>query len=372
MKRLLCLILVVLILMCSSVSVAASNKAEDEFPFKRMAFLSVLSSAEGSYINHFVLRPVITYTDNSGSAKGALFDAVIFDCGITPKTPVEAENFIVSLFKEGINLSAAESVVADLKGGGYASKDYKYPIFVSLPYYYGAFETMEDRSIFCTYFIKTLCSVFDKAEFEHIYLAGISFSIDYDAVPDFRSECAKVVADAKLLSVAFTTIGGTITTDACFTANENLNRRFSLAESYTGATMRLNGVPSNDDAAPLTELEHDFSKFKASAIKSKPVVFTFNAFNDVYDCASALEETVPNKKARAAYDLISEIVEYDGHEPEAEVSEISEISDDVEENEGRIANGAEYWIYAAVALLSVACIAYVVFVLVKKGRNNVK
>ena len=81
MKRVVCLFIICLLLCANSVNVFAADGKSENFPFRRIAVLSMSSSAEGSNINYFVVRPVICHTDNSGETDGTMFDAVVLDIG---------------------------------------------------------------------------------------------------------------------------------------------------------------------------------------------------------------------------------------------------------------------------------------------------
>lgn len=366
MKRIVCLA-VALVLLCSPVAYAVDTESEEtSFPYSHLAVLRLGSSAEGSIINYFVVRPVVCYTSESGVTSGTMFDAVVFATDSTPKTPVEAENFITALFSDGENLDAVNSAVGDLKSGGFVSADYKYPVFVELPYYYDVFADGDERLSFCEYFIITFSAVLKQSGLDNIAFAGISFGTEYDNVPDFRKNCASVVKEKGLLSIAFSAVGSSNYVDACFAASEGFSSRLQLAKNADGIVMRLNGVPDVNDDKVLMTLKNELSTFEKTAFNQMPVAFEFNAFSDLYECAAALEETVPNKNARDAYDLIAETLTCDKEKDESSLEESSEASD-VSEESGRTANGIEYFLYAAISLVALACFVYVVYILVKKG-----
>lgn len=369
MKRIICLAIAFLLL-CSPVAFAVDAEAkETSFPYRHLAVLQLGSSAEGSSINYFLVRPVVCYTSESGVTSGTMFDAVIFASGSTPKTPVEAENFITELFFEGENLDAVNSAVDDLKSGGFVSADYKYPFFVELPYYYDVFADGDERLSFCEYFVITFSAVLKQSGLDNITFAGIAFGTEYDNVPDFRKNCATVVKGKGLLSIAFSAIGGSDYVDACFAASESISSRLQLAKSADGIVMRLKGVPDVYNDKALKELKNELSDFENTSFNQKPVAFEFNAFSDLYECAAALEEAVPNKTAREAYDLIAETINYDEAMDESSIEESSEASD-VSEETGRTASGIEYLLYAVISLVALACFVYVVYILVKKGAGR--
>lgn len=369
MKRFVCLIIVCALLCVFSIGVFATDDTAGDFDFGRIALLSMTSSAEGSNINYFIMRPVICHTDAAGETDGTMFDSVILDIGFVPKTPVEAESFITSLFTKGANLDAIENVVADLKDGKFVPNDYKYPVFVSMPYFYGLFKTLEERNEFCNYFVITLLSVLKMHEFKNLYIAGFCFGIEYDAVPDFRSNCVTAAKENGFKTIALTTVSGVSDVDACFAANENIGRKLSLGEDYNGVTLKLAGVPSDKDSTPLDNLKNDFVRFKNSSIKNKAVVFTFSAFNDLYDCAAGLDETIPNEPARDAYNFVSDIVAYTGVEEESSDAEESiEISND--QSDSDITD--ETWFWVVIAVPTVAVISACVAVFVVKGKKNGK
>lgn len=369
MKRIICLA-IAFVLLCSCATYAVNAEAEGaSFPYKHLAVLKIGSSAEGSSINYFMVRPAVCYTSDSGITSGIMFDALIFASGSIPKTPVEAENFITALFYEGENLAAVNSAVEDLKSGGFVSADYKYPFFVELPYYYDAFEDGQERLSFCEYFVVTFSAVLKKSGLDNIAFAGISFGTEYDTVPDFRKNCASVIKERGLLSIAFSAIGSSDYVDACFAASTGFSSRLQLLKNADGIVVRLGGVPNDDNDKALGELKSELSSFEKSAYNQKAIVFEFNAFSDLYECAAALEEAVPNKTAREVYDLIAKTVTCDGKNDESGIEESSEASDDGQES-GRTASGFEYLLYAVISLVSLACLVYVVYVLVKKGARR--
>lgn len=369
MKRIICLA-IAFVMLCSPAVYAVDAEVEEaSFPYRHLAVMEIGSSAEGSSINYFLVRPVICYTSESGATSGTMFDAVVFKSGSIPKTPVEAENFITALLSKGENLGAVNSAVEDLKSGGFVGNDYKYPFFVELPYYYDVFADEQERLSFCEYFVVTFSAVLKQAGLENIAFAGISFGTEYDAVPDFRKNCASIAKEKGLLTIAFSAIGGSAYVNACFAASEGLASRLQLAKSADGMVLRLKGVPNADNDEALTELKNELSSFEKTAYNQKPVAFEFSAFSDLYECAAALEETVPNKAAREAYDLIAEALTCDTEKDESSVEESSEASEASEET-GRIASGIEYWLYAAISLTALACFVYVVYVLIKKGAGR--
>lgn len=370
MKRFIIFLLAAFLIVFVRTPSAAYEASEKAFDFRRIAVLDMsAASDDGAAVD---LGPAVCFKDENGGVCGAMFDALVFDAGFVPKTPVEAENFIRLLFEDTAAFAAAESAANDLRLSGKAENDRKYPIFVALPYFYGAFEDSDSRSEFCEYFVRTLIAVFNEKGFDNIYIAGISFGIEYDAVPDFRADCIKIVGGYNMLTLAFTTSSAAISCDACFTNNENFDRRLTLAESFTGPVLRFVGASSAEGGFPKA-FDDELAGFKASSVNGGAAAVSFDGYDDFCGCAYGLVDGVPGADARGVYEDMAEFIGYSGEETSAEESDASEASEDTADaGKGRVAKGVEYWVYAAISVASVVCLAYVIAVLIKKGKKNDK
>lgn len=358
MKRILLIALVVFIL-CPVMSVHGTAQP---ITAGRFALLETDSGALGSTVNYFSLRPVMQYADTAGVATDVMFNNVVFALKSPPSSAEKAEGFITELFKQGACLNAAEAVAAEMLEGGHI-KD-KYPVYVGMPYVGGIFATEQERQEFCRYFVDTVLSLYTSKGYNSIYLAGVFFGVDYDAMPDLRTFCINYAAGKELLSVVATAIGGDINADKVFAYNRSINKQPLPTTEKHGYTLTLSGVPQEGDPAPYIELEVEYNTLKSKGAAGVPLLFRFDTFNTVYDCASAMENTVPNAKARAAYDLLKQAVDNTYDKPAAEESTAND------ETKGRVAKGVEYAVYAVLALIGTAGFVYLAYVLYKKGKNN--
>ncbi len=351
MKRFLCLLLAAFMLCVFTVGASAEAGEAEAFPYNRIAVIDVSGNTDGGLDLEGIL-PLICYTDKNGGIMGAMFDALVFDCVAVPQTPEEAEGFITRLFAEGYNMHAADEAVGRLIDAGFAEKGYKYPVFAAVPVFFSALESAEDRELFCEYYVRTLKAVFASAGLENLKLAGVTFGKGFDNAEKVREECIRTSAENGMQTVIFTRVSGSTNADAGFTVNEKLDRRLSLARDYTGPVLQLGGVPADDGTALLDDLRAELDGFADSAVSDCAVAFSFTSSRDLYECAYSSSEN-----AREAYRLIAEF---------ADASNVNA------KPASRVAKGAEYAIYAAIAVLSAVCMAVIVFVLVKKRKRNGK
>jgi len=326
--------------------------AADTDAYLDFALVEIDTGAVGSSVNYFVLRPLMEYDDEGGIAKGTMFDSLIFSLSNPPTKAEGMEAFISDLFQEGACISAADTVAGEMKEDGFLNKDGKYPIYVSVPY----IETEADKNELCRYFVDTLSAVFHSKDYKNIALAGIYLSDAYDAAPTLRSFCIKLAKDKGLDCVVSTAIGGT--EDARFIASSpSIKNQIDMDVENKGYSLRLNGVPDDSDNKPYTGLISDYNQLRDAKIGRADMLFSFRAYNDVYDCASSIESAVPNPKARKAYELLKEIIECPFDETSVPVKEDDKLP-------------WHYFVFGAFAVLGTAGIIYLTIALYKKGKNN--
>ncbi len=352
MKKALLFIIALLFLLPFAVT-GAYAEGEDVTSF---ALVETDTGPIGGSVNYFVLRPLMEYDDEGGIARGKMFGSLIFSLKTPPDKAERAEAFITDLFKEGACISAADTVAEEMKADGILDKDGKYPIYVSLPYPGSAFDKEADREGFCKYFIDTLYGVFSSKNYAHISLDGIYLSDAYDAAPSLRSYCIRLASDKGLDCVAATAIGGV--KDARVIASSNgVDKQLEMKDGAKGYSLHLGGVPDDKDRAPYTKLMADYNILRSAKIGHSNLLFSFRSYNDVYDCASAMENTVPNPKGRSAYELLREIINcpFDGSS--------AYITGD----------GGLQWHYytgAVFAVLGTAGIIYMIAALYRKGKRD--
>lgn len=333
------------------------NGEGEESVAKRFAVVNIDSGAVGSSVNYFVLRPIMEYDNKEGVAVGTMFNSVVFATDALPQSGSEAESTISLLFKDGTCIPAADTVAGEMKDDGFLGKDEKYPLYVAVPFVGYAFQNAKDKSDFCRYYIDTLVGVFNSKKYGNVCLAGVYLCSRYDTDPTLRAACIEAAKEMGLLCIISTAVGCDIEGIKVFADNKKVSNQ--LAMKNTGYTLTLDGVPDDNSNAPYDDLLSDFDALKNQKIGSSDLLFKFRAYNDIYDCASAIENTVPNPNGRAAYDLIKEIIDCPFDQ--------SSFVNKTEENTGNT------WFYitgTAVALVGTAGILYLVYVLVKKGKNN--
>lgn len=357
MKRIFVFVLMLITLF--SVATSFASAEEDGEKGERFALLDIDSGASMGNVNYFVLRPVMEYDNREGIAVDTMFDGVIFSVNTPPVNGNDAENIISTLFKNGTCIHAAETVAGEMKEDGFLDKEFLYPIYVTVPYVGAAFGTTEEKEGFCEYYIDTLVSVFNGKNYKNIALVGIYLSVDYDADPTLRAFCVNKAGEKELVSLASTVVNSDIKGAKTFAANKKIKDQLS-SNALNGYTLTLNGVPEDENTAPGDDLVSDYNALRYEKIGGADLIFKFRAYNDLYDCASAIENTVPNERAREAYDLVKEIIDCAFDEDFVPVEKPSSQSDWL------------YYVGAVFALLGSAGILYVVYVFIRKGKSDGK
>lgn len=357
MKRIFIFVFVFTVLFSSVITVVSAE--EEAKNADRFAVIDIDSGAIGSSINYFVLRPVMEYDDIEGVAEGTMFSGIIFSVSNQPENANKAEEIITILFKDGTCISAADTVAGEMKEDGFLAEESKYPVYVTVPYMDAVFNTEEEKTGFCKYYIDTLVSVFESKEYKNVALAGVYLSTYYDAAPSLRGFCINTAKEKGLLCVASSAIGGKIDGAKVFAANKKIEDQLAMDHEGKGYTLTLSGVPDDSSADPYNSLVSDYNALKAKGIGKADLMFKFRAYNDVYDCASAIENAVPNPKARSAYELLKEITDCSFDKNDAVFDE--ETSWDAP---------WLYWGSAALAVVGTLGICYLVYALVKKGKSD--
>ncbi len=360
MKKILCLILA-FAFMLGTVSVSADE--EKSLP-QYLALLQLGSAGEGSTLNYFVLRTVMQYCDTDGMCKGKLFDGVVFTQENKTDTAEEIMTFLDELATAGGVFKAADQAAKDLKDNGYMQNDDKYPIFVSFPCAGLFYDDLTEAKAFSEYFLQTLIYAFNKEEYANIVLSGLYFGNEYEGNASLRDHCI-ALADAQGLTTLFYTESScNADADACYYGGGSFAER--LENSSCGVVFELEGVPNAESVNPLKALIECIGRFKEC--KTKPVLFTFEAYNNLYDCAIALEGTEPNKNGRLTYECINSLICGDYAFPETVRTQLSEEkASDSSVNEERRTIPPDVVIPSALGLILVGL---VIFMFVRKAKNK--
>lgn len=348
MKRAVLLtIALILLLPLTATGATGADKACLSF-----ALVEIDTGASGSSVNYFVLRPLMEYDDEGGIAKDAMFDSLIFSLSNPPQNAEGMEAFISDLFKEGTCITAAETVAGEMKEDGFLKADAIYPIYVSVPY----ISAEADNSELYRYFVDTLTMVFADKKYKNIALTGLYFSAAYDADPILRSFCTALAKDKGLDCVASTAIGGN--GEARFIASSaSIKNQLDMDTEGKGYSLKLNGVPDDNDNTPYTKLVSDYNALRSAKIGNTDILISFRAYNDAYDCASSIENAVPNTKGRKAYELLKEIINCPFDESSVPT-------------EGENKLPWHYFAFASFAVVGTAGIIHLTVSLYKKGKNN--
>ncbi|MBP5155478.1 MAG: DUF4855 domain-containing protein, partial [Clostridia bacterium] len=138
-----------------------------------------------------MIKPYVAYVDEKGNANDKMFDSLIFlgnpvDSGNKLKKE-DCERFVNSIIgaEDGVHLTALDSVIGDLKGSVYDA-DYKYPVFISVPFsgvndeVFGEIDgknvissNLENRSLIVDWYIDHVIERFNAAGFENLELKGL-------------------------------------------------------------------------------------------------------------------------------------------------------------------------------------------------------
>ena len=368
-KFIFAIVLSVLIIQNCFVTVSA---ADDDFPCDDLAVLQLGSAAEGSTINYFFLRDIMCYRNTEGMYVSELFNGIVITEMEGVDTPEEAEGFITRLDKEGV-FGAVDIAAGIFVEDGLYKSDKKYPVFIAFPNPSDYFNSVDETEGFCRYYIDTLCSVFAYDKFEYAYLAGVFFDDSYDSCHELRDFCIGLVKEKDMLTVATTCFDEAIGVDKLFASNKEDASRYNSTNS-DGFVVYFDGVPSLDDPAYLIRLKEQAALLNDS--KDACLLFVFDTFSTVYDCAAALEETVPNVNGRNSYEVLRHFVNRDYNRIDsisikyntADPVNNGAASDDL--NEGRTATAAERAVFAILSVLALAAFGYILYALIYRGKKG--
>ncbi len=139
-----------------------------------------------------MLKPYVAYVDASGKVTDEMFDSLLF-LGM-PKSSandgttrmVDMQNYVQSILSPDRHIGALNTVIGELKSELGWEDDYKYPIFISVPYpqiYAGAFgeidgktvgsNSLESRSAIVKWYIDYLESEYSARGFDNLELKGL-------------------------------------------------------------------------------------------------------------------------------------------------------------------------------------------------------
>lgn len=346
MKKAFCVVLLLFVL-TNTYTVSAT---EENKPGAAYALLELGSSSEGSIISYFMLQDVMGYRDEAGITHGILFDGIIFTEEKGTDTPEEAEEFLRQLVEGGV-FAAVEIVASVLVEDGIVEEGYKYPLYISFPNPSGYFETYDEAKGFCAYFLDTIYSAFSAKSFEHISLEGVYFDTSYSADSSIKGFCEELAGKKGLYTVSASIDGGAVDGDVVCDFREG-DERFDT--TLGGTYVFLNGVPNGTNTEPLESLIAQGIKVCENR-SLQTLIFTFDAYSTVYECAAAAQETVPNDNGRIAYECLNSIIQRDSAALEKARASIVEDDDTAQgkEKESRSV------FYSFLALASVVAIAAV-------------
>lgn len=186
-------------------SAASAPKYEPEYKNEFVCNIEDIKSVclmyIASYYSPEMIRPYFAYLDANGKAVDTMFDSLLF-LGM-PETSsqdgymrqADMQNFVAKVMDPNCNMGALNTVVGQLKSELGLAADYKYPVFLSVPfvdYYYSAFGTIDgtvvssgtlaDRSKIVKWYIDYAEQQFAASNFVNLELKGLywfSESINY-------------------------------------------------------------------------------------------------------------------------------------------------------------------------------------------------
>lgn len=356
---------VVFLLLFGLVDASAFAEEVSTYTGGNLAVLQIGSAAEGSTVNYFFLRDVMAYRDIDGVYTSRMFDGIVFTEMDDVNTPERTESFISRLENENV-FGAVDTAMGIFVEDGLCPADIRYPLYVSFPNPNGYFSSLDSTEEFCVYYIDTLCSVFSADKYEYAYLAGLYFDASYDTYPALRDFCIDLVKTKGLTSVAVTKNETELKADRVF------------AEQFCegrGVMVEFGEVPNADNATAVDNLT-ELAKVLSDESYGGDLLFVFDTFTSVYDCAAGLEEAVPNDNARRAYDDLKLLL--DGKYADAFSDALSGTSSAVAGNNesssaeqvGRTVTKVETYLCAALAVFAVVALFYIAYVLIKRVGTN--
>lgn len=356
MRKLLAVLLAVLALYTSSVAFGAENVPDN------MALLELGSAAEGSTLNYFVLRTVMGYCDTAGLCTDTMFEGVILLNAKSTDSPERVEAYLEELTGKNGVFSSAEQVANDLKENELMGEDKAFPLYAAFPNVSGFCNGEKERIDLCEYFIDTLVFAVEYRDYQSVYLAGIYFDESYDEDEGFRTECMALAEEKGLFTIAATAKGHAIEADFVYACNAEFSDRLGAVKDG-GVVVSLGGVPNDSDDSHLRALLSDgiqLCEFDGDT----PKLFTFEANNNLYDCAISIEQNVPNKNGRLAYDCIKSYIDGDFEALRNVYDGLLKTDDGTEDkNGGGEDKGLPNEVIAAIAVCvaGLICIAYILY-----------
>ncbi|MBR5746930.1 MAG: DUF4855 domain-containing protein [Clostridia bacterium] len=138
-----------------------------------------------------MVKPYVAYVDEKGNVKDKMFDSLLFlgnpaESGKKLKKE-DCERFVSNIIgaEEGVHLTALNAVIGELKGSIYDA-DYKYPVFISVPFsgvndeVFGEINgknvvssNLENRNLIVDWYIDLVIDRFNAAGFENLELKGL-------------------------------------------------------------------------------------------------------------------------------------------------------------------------------------------------------
>ncbi len=331
-----------------------------------MALLQLGSAAEGSTLNYFVLRSVLQYCDDEGLMVGELFQGTVFSEPKDTNSKEKVMAFLDALTLESGVFSSAEIIVGDLKADKHYPQEHKYPLFVSFPNVSMFLNEQADIEEFCQYYIDTMVFAVNSKEYSHVNLAGVYFDSSYDGNESFRHYCMQLAKERGLVTIASTKGGEQIEADVIYAAQGDFTERID-ASNCNGIELPFDGVPTNDDASHLSAF---LDKAFALETCEKRLLFTFEAYNNIYDCAIALSQDEPNKNGRLAYECINNLLN-DDYDTLREVNNALDKENDKKPNSAN-KNGDDNKLTLDIVIpviIFIVCVLGIIYILVRKAKK---
>ena len=169
-----------------------------------------------------------------------------------------------------------------------------------------------------------------------------------------------LIKDKGLLCIESTDTEKDVLTDRAYSYRDNDGEQ-------EGVELYLGGVPSSDDS----DILRSFLEQVYTSSATKPKLFTFEAFNNLYDCASALDQNEPNHNARLTYDCVYSILAGDidsTRDVYDSLKDRDKNGTQVDENSEETENNANTGLIIC-GVVIVFCLAYIILILFRKGKR---
>ncbi len=352
MHRLLSVLLAFL-LVFGGITVAA----EEDIP-KAMALLELGSAAEGSTLNYYSLRVVMHYCNAEGICAGQMFEGVVIAHPKSTDSREKADAYLSEVAGASGVFSLAEQLAAELVENGFADESFVYPVFVSFPNAGGFDVSDAEKEEFCNYYIDSLVFAFESANYSRIMLAGVYFDDSYSGNISLKNYCMSLVKAKGLLVIESTSGDKDVLSDRSYSC-------YGSTVAGDGAELYFGGVPATDDGSLLI----NFLDQVYAIPKDKSVLYTFEAFNNLYDCAIALEQNEPNSNARQAYECINSILKGDTDATRGIYESLKAAAAAGDSAGGKGKNKTDIGIAVCAVIIALGLV-YLIFTLVGKDKLN--